>query len=74
MVVIDDANPNREDTASDVSMDGNSLTFNITINLGQSVRVDFDLKFEDKSYNGSVLVGQMGSFPIKGDYEGDPKI
>ncbi|MBL0023949.1 MAG: amidohydrolase family protein [Saprospiraceae bacterium] len=74
VVVIDDANPNREDTASDVSMDGNSLTFNITINLGQSVRVDFDLKFEDKSYNGSVLVGQMGSFPIKGDYEGDPKI
>ena len=39
---------------------------------GQPVKVDFDLKFEEKSYNGSVSVAQFGSFPVKGDFEGNP--
>ena len=41
--------------------------------MGQPVKVEFDLQFEDKTYKGSVNVGEFGSFPIKGDFESDPK-
>ncbi len=74
ITVIDDSSPNEIDTAADVNVDGNKVTFNIMANMGQPVKVDFDLQFEDKTYKGSVSVPQFGSFPIKGDFESDPKI
>ncbi|MGB4959382.1 MAG: amidohydrolase family protein [Saprospiraceae bacterium] len=73
ITVKDDSSPNEEDTANNVSVNGNNITFYINANMGQPVKIDFDLKFEDKKYSGSVSVGQFGSFPIKGDYEGEPK-
>ena len=73
VTVIDDSAPSEEDTASDVNVDGNKITFNITTDMGAPVKVDFDLNFEDKYYTGSVSVGQFGTFSIKGDYEGEPK-
>ena len=73
VTVVDDSAPSEEDSASDVNVDGKKITFNITTDMGSPVKVDFDLNFEDKSYTGSISVGQFGSFPIKGDYEGDPK-
>lgn len=70
--VINDDAPDKENEGQDVSMSGNRMNFHIITDMGQSVKVDFDLKFEDKSYNGSVSVGQFGSFPVKGDFEGNP--
>lgn len=73
ITVVDDSNPNEEDTADNISVEGNNVTFFIMADMGMPVKVDFDLNFEGKSYNGNISVGQFGSFPIKGDYEGDPK-
>ncbi len=73
VTVVDDSTPNEEDTASDVNLEGNNLTFNITTDMGQPMKADFDLRFEDKTYTGTVSVGQFGTFPIKGDFESDPK-
>lgn len=70
--VINDDAPEKENEGQDVSISGNRMNFHIITDMGQSVKVDFDLKFEDKSYNGSVSVGQFGSFPVKGDFEGNP--
>ncbi|MBK8052215.1 MAG: amidohydrolase family protein [Saprospiraceae bacterium] len=74
ITVTDDSSPDKNDPASDVNVDGTKVSFNIMTNLGQPVKVDFALEFEDKSYKGSVSVGQFGSFPIKGDLESDPKL
>ena len=73
ITVTDDSSPDKNDPASDINVDGTKVSFNIMTNLGQPVKVDFTLEFEDKSYKGSVSVGQFGSFPIKGELEGDPK-
>jgi hypothetical protein len=70
-VTSDDA-PEKENEGQDVSLSGNRMNFHIITEMGQSVKVDFDLTFEDKSYSGSVSVGQFGSFPVKGDFEGNP--
>ena len=74
VTVIDDSSPNEVDIAADVNIDGNKVTFNIMADMGQPVKVDFDLLFEDKSYKGSVSLPNFGSFPIKGDFESDPQI
>jgi hypothetical protein len=74
ITVTDDSSPDKNDQASDINVDGSKVSFNIMTNLGQPVKVDFALEFEDKSYKGSVSVGQFGSFPIKGDLESDPKL
>lgn len=71
--VINDSSPGKEDAANDISLDGKNLTFNITVDMGVQMKVDFDLNFEDKTFSGSVTAGQMGTFPIKGDFEGNPK-
>lgn len=74
ITVTDDSSPDRNDVANDVNIDGKNVTFNIMANMGQPVKIDFTLEFEDKAYKGSVSVGQFGSFPIKGELEGDPKL
>ena len=73
LTVNDDATPNDEDVADHISLEGNNLTFFIMADMGQPVKVEFDLQFEEKTYKGSVNVGEFGSFPIKGDFESDPK-
>lgn len=73
ITVNDDSTPNDEDVADDINVDGNNLSFSITADMGQPVKVDFELKFENKSYSGTVNVGAFGTFPIKGDFESDPK-
>jgi Amidohydrolase family len=70
--IVDDSTPNEEDTAEDIKLEGNNLTFYIMADMGQPVKVDFDLKMEDQSYSGSVSIAQFGTFPIKGEYEGQP--
>lgn len=73
ITVNDDSTPNDEDVADNINVEGNNVTFFIMADMGQPVKVEFDLQFEDKTYKGSVSVGEFGSFPIKGDFESDPK-
>ncbi len=72
ITIIDDSSPNEEDTAEDIKLEGNNLTFYIMADMGQPVKVDFDLKMEERSYSGNINIAQFGSFPIKGEYEGQP--
>ena len=71
--VKDDTSPN-EDIATDINVDGAKLTFSIMASLSTPVKVDFSLDFEDKIYTGNVNLASFGSFPIKGSYDGDPKL
>ena len=71
--VLDDSSPNESDEAMDVALVGNNLTFYIIADLGSPTRVDFDLSIDKKEYSGTVNVSNMGSFPIKGEFIGDPK-
>lgn len=73
IAVIDDSAPNEEETAKDIIVNENNITFNITADMGQPVKVDFDLTVDEKVYTGHINVGQMGTFPIKGEKESDPK-
>jgi hypothetical protein len=73
ITIIDDSSPNEEDTAEDIKLEGNNLTFYIMADMGQPVKVDFDLKMEEKSYSGNISIVQFGTFPIKGEYEGQPE-
>jgi hypothetical protein len=72
ITIIDDSSPNEEDTAEEIKLEGNNLTFYIMADMGQPVKVDFDLKMEEKSYSGNISMTQFGIFPIKGEYEGQP--
>jgi hypothetical protein len=67
----DDSAINEE--ASDVIADGDKLSFIISANLGAPVKINFDLSFDDKKCSGSVSIEGMGSFPLKGDLQSDPK-
>lgn len=71
--VKDDTSSN-EDVATDINVDGTKLTFSIMASLSTPVKVDFSLDFEDKIYTGNVNLASFGSFPIKGSYDGDPKL
>ena len=71
--MLDDSSPNESDEAMDVAFVGNNLTFYIIADLGSPTRVDFDLSIDKKEYSGTVNVSNMGSFPIKGEFIGDPK-
>jgi len=71
--IVDDSDPNEEDIANDIVIDGSAVTFNIIADMGQPTKVDFELKFDQKSYTGNVNVAQIGIYSIKGDLENDPK-
>jgi hypothetical protein len=56
----------------DVSLEGNSLTFNYTLSFGANViKVDVEVTFEGDSFKGTSTVGSFGSFPTEGTK--DPK-
>lgn len=71
--VVDDSSPNDEDSATNIIANDNFLSFEIAIELGQPLKVVFELKFDDKKYSGTINIQEFGTFPIKGDYVGDPK-
>ena len=53
--------------AKDVSLDGNKLSYNYTINFGgNSIKVEVDVTVDGDSFKGNASVGQFGSFPIEG--------
>lgn len=51
----------------DVSLDGDTLTFTLTTDQGGATMVvDFTLTVDGESYEGSMSVGQYGSFDVEG--------
>ncbi len=57
---------------SDVTLDGNTLSFNYTVAFGaNSVKIEVEVKVEGDTFKGTSSVGQRGSFPIEGTR--DPK-
>lgn len=59
--------------ADNVSIEGNQLTFNITVAMGQDIKINFDLNMQEKSFSGSADVGEFGSFPVKGTFISKPE-
>jgi imidazolonepropionase-like amidohydrolase len=54
--------------ASNVSLDGNNLTFDAAVdNGGFTMNLNFDLEIDGNSYEGTVTAGNMGTFPMSGD-------
>ncbi len=66
-----DDTPGDIDTAQDVSFEEDALTFSITIENG--MELSFDLEFDGDSYEGTVDVGEFGSFPISGSKDSSPE-
>jgi len=53
-----------------ISLDGNKLSFDLEINDG-AITATFDLTVDENTFDGTVAVGEFGSFPVKG--EKDPE-
>lgn len=56
-----------------IEVNGDKVTCEMSINMGQPTTVTFDLTFTNDSYSGTVNVGEMGSFPISGKKTTGPK-
>lgn len=69
----DSTSPGETDKMEDIAIDGDKVTFSMTVDIGQPTTVTFDLTFTGDAYSGNVTVGSMGTFPIKGSKLNDPK-
>jgi len=71
--VTSDENPSKPEMAKDVKTEGKKLTFYIQYANGSAnMKIDFDLTFDAKTFEGNLGVGDFGSFPVKGEWESDP--
>jgi len=60
--------------ANNIELEGNKLTFDATVdNGGFEMNLAFDLEVASDSYEGTVSVGNFGSFPIEGDKTSTPE-
>lgn len=51
----------------DVEVDGNTVTFSVDINAGgQPLAMDISMTIDGDAFEGSMTVGQFGSFPLEG--------
>ncbi len=74
ITVTSDQNPGEEIEATDIEVDGSSVTFTFVVNTqGMSVSIDNDLQFSEDSIEGSVSVANFGSFPITGSKTSSPE-
>ncbi|MEP6795184.1 MAG: amidohydrolase family protein [Saprospiraceae bacterium] len=57
-----------------IVLDGNTLAFTFDFDMGgQMVSLEFNLKMNGESFDGSVNVGEFGSFPVTGQRTSKPK-
>lgn len=55
------------DALEGIVIDGNKVSFTFDFEMGgQMLELEFDLKVDGESFNGTVTVGAFGTFPIKG--------
>ncbi len=71
--VTGDDDPDDVDEARDIDISGRNLTFTIDIeDDGVTMEVDFDIEVDDDTFEGTVSVGEFGSFAITGIKYNDP--
>ncbi len=59
---------------TDQTMDGNSLSYSVDINVeGSDVNLEIEITFDGDAFEGSVDVGEFGNFPITGQKDGSPE-
>lgn len=72
--ITTDNNPNQSESAFDIEVKENNVTFSVTTNENsQTVTYDFDLLFDTKTFTGNVSVEDMGTFKISGEQKSPPK-
>lgn len=60
--------------AENVKIDGSRVSFPLEVDYeGYQLKLTYNLTVEDGEVSGSVVAGNFGSFPIKGEKVGDPK-
>ncbi len=69
----DNSSPDETDKMEDITIDGDKVTFNMVVDMGQPTTVNFDLTFTGDNFSGTVTVGSLGTFPIKGSKTSGPK-
>ncbi len=71
-VLIDDEGD--EYTLENVELDGDLLTFSMTIEQGgASLNMDTSVKIDGETMDGSISVGGFGTFPVEGTKLSNPK-
>ncbi|NNE25538.1 MAG: amidohydrolase family protein [Saprospiraceae bacterium] len=66
VTVFDQNQTDTEFTGNDVSYNGSTLTFTITIEDGGTLIVNFTMNFEGDSYEGFISIDGLGEFPMQG--------
>lgn len=67
-------NPADKEAIKNASLSGKTLEFEMNVSGGgQSLKVVYELTFDEDSYEGTMSVGQYGSFKIKGTKLNSPK-
>lgn len=57
-----------------ITLDGNTVSFIFDFDMGgQLVSLEFNLKLNGETFDGSVSVGEFGSFPLTGQRISKPK-
>ncbi len=57
----------------DIVIDGNSVSFTFDLDMnGQMMVLEFDIKLNGESFEGTVSVGEFGTFPISGNRTSKP--
>lgn len=69
-MVSDQDDEQEEIELENMSIDGDEVSFEIEINDG-AITATFDIKVDEDTFEGTVAVGEFGSFPVKG--EKDPE-
>jgi len=70
VIIISDNDPTDEDKGENVNLDGNNLTYTLDL---EGMILAFDVEFSDDEFDGTVSVGEFGSFPLTGTKKSDPE-
>jgi hypothetical protein len=73
LVATSDSDP-EELIAKEIDVKGNSMTFYFMIEMDQMVKSEFEIKFDGKSFKGTMDIPGMGSVPVTGDFIGPNKL
>lgn len=61
------------DRLEEIVIDENNVSFTFDFDMGgQMIELEFDLKINGESFEGTVTLGEFGSFPITGTRTAKP--
>ena len=66
--------PGKTYELTDQTLDGSSLSYSVDINVEETaIKLEVEITFDGDAFDGSVDVGEFGTFPITGQKEESPK-